>query len=498
MTLHSSDPPGHSLPHPNTSTLAGFLRRGEVLRGLPIAARYAIAAAIVLACFAIRYALDDIYREPYLIFLIGVILVSFVLDRGSGFVATALSALVVIYFFNVPRGSFAFLSVGQFLGLSLFVAVGLLAATAIETLRLAVEDLAIATQELSDSRRQLGSSLSILETVLECSPDPLFVRDTDGRLKRVNSAGADLLGADANAIIGKRVADFLPRKQAQQLEALDRKVLETEESVTCEHQLSRIGTGDNPRWMQTTKAPWYGPDRSLLGVVEITRDIHEHRQAQEALKATSAQKDILLHDLNHRVKNHLQSIMSTFSMSLRDIEDPAARSAIQGAQSRLSVLARVYDRLRLRDEGEAVVNIRDFVNGLCSDLQPALIGLQPLALNLRVEPIHLELGRAVPIGLIVNEALTNSVKYGFPDEAAGNITVLFERRGDRLHLEISDDGVGMPSEDRRTGIGSRLIRALCQQLEGTVDWDGPPGTSVIVTFPLAGSRADCDPHTANG
>jgi two-component system, sensor histidine kinase PdtaS len=170
-------------------------------------------------------------------------------------------------------------------------------------------------------------------------------------------------------------------------------------------------------------------------------------------------------------------------MSAREIEDGAAQAAIQSAMARLAVLARVYDRLRLRSEGEAVVSANEFITGLGSDLEPALIGLRPIALTVRAEPIPLELGRAVPVGLIVNEALTNAIKYGFPEDAAGHVAVLFEERDGRLHLEVSDNGIGMTAEQRGRGVGTRLIRALAQQLGGTPDWHGPPGTTLVVQFP---------------
>ncbi len=461
----------------STDLFVRFLRGAKPMRSLPLPARYGLTVLVVLVCFGIRYALGEAYPYPYLVFLPGILFASFVFDRGSGFLATFLSAALALYFFVEPRGTFAPRDVGAVLSVLIFTVVGLLTAAIIEALRLTVE-------ELAERQDQLADSLNLLETIIEGTPDPIFVKDREGRFVRVNSTLAQIMGVPKEVLIGKRDRDFLPANQADKIESVDRVVMETRSPFLVEEHVQVAG--DGARWFLSTKAPWYGPDGTLAGLIGISRNVDERKRAEEEIRSANQQKDLLLYDINHRVKNHLQSVMATLSLSRRRMPDGAAREAIDTTITRLSVLARVYDRLELKPGGEAVVSARDFIQGLCTDLQPSLIDLRPVALRANVANEVIELGRAVSLGLVINEALTNALKYAFPDDAAGNVTVNLDRDGDRLMLEVADDGVGMAPEQRGTGTGTKLIRALAQQLGGTVEWQGPPGTQVILNFPVSG------------
>lgn len=463
------------------SLLVKFLQRGRPLLRLPIWQRYLITLVVVLVCFGIRYALGTAYPYPYLVFLLGVIFASFILDRGSGFFATFLSAVLAVYFFVEPRNSFVLDDIGQLISVILFVAVGMLAASIIEALRATVEELTVTTENLARSRLEFAENLNILETVIESTPDPVFVTDRESRYQRVNAAAARLIGAPVSALQGKRAADFLRKDLAEKLENTDRVVLDTRSPLTAEEQMSVAGEG--PHWFLTTKAPWYGPDGSLLGIITIARDIHERKLVEEQVRAANAQKDLLLHDINHRVKNHLQSIISMLGMSRRQITDQKAQDTVAATIARLTVLARVYDRLQLKPGGEAVVSAREFIEGLCGDLKPALFDLRPISLELQVEHVPLDLSRAVSVGLIVNEAMTNALKYGFPDDMAGSVAISFAQEDGAFCLEVADTGTGMRKDQDGGGVGIKLIRALAQQLKGSVEWKGPPGTSVVVRFP---------------
>jgi two-component sensor histidine kinase len=143
-------------------------------------------------------------------------------------------------------------------------------------------------------------------------------------------------------------------------------------------------------------------------------------------------------------------------------------------------LARVHTRLarNARDDA-ASVDTQDFVGGLGADLQAAQTGegLRPVALSVAAESHTLDAERAVQVGLVLNEAITNALKYGFPDERAGTVRVTFVRDGAEFVLTVADDGVGLseddsaegrtPSSPRGTGIGTRLLRALAAQLRGS-------------------------------
>ena len=201
-----------------------------------------------------------------------------------------------------------------------------------------------------------------------------------------------------------------------------------------------------------------------------------------ALEAANAQKELLLHDSNHRIKNQLQVVAGYIMLGQRDVADAQAAEVLGSAANRLRVLARVYDRLQLRRD-TATVGARGFIEEMVNDLQPGLIGLRPIVLRADAEPAELSSGRAVTLGLMINELVTNAVRFAFGEDEPGNILVLFRRCDGGFCLEVIDDGRGFRSEARSGSVGQRMLRALVAQLEGTVEWSGPPGTRVSVTFP---------------
>ena len=472
------------MPAPNAESrqdfFVGLIKRLRPVRGLPTWARYLMTAGMVLLCFCARYFLTEVQGSPFLLFLPSIVLSSFLFDRGSGFFATLFSTALAIYFFIEPRSSFTLQDVGSVLSVAVFLGVGLFTAAIIEALRNTVD--ALVTSEES-----LASNLNLLEGVIEGTPDPIFVKDKEGRYVQANAVTARILGLPKDLLIGKRDLDLMPKELAKAIEAADQTVMQSQVPSVVEELVNVAGQGQ--RCFLSTKAPWYDANGHVAGLIGIARDIHERKQSETAVRSANAQKEVLLYDINHRVKNHLQSVISLLAMSKRRVEDPVAEAEIDNAVSRLSVLARVYDRLHVKDEdGTAVVNVREFLQGLCDEVGPALIGLRPIALRTAFEEVELDAGRAVSLGLAVNELLQNSLKYAFPDDTPGVVTVRLSHHGSdgEYALEVADDGIGLPETAWRTGTGTRLVRALAQQLGGSVTWHEPPGTRVELVIPKLG------------
>ena len=212
------------------------------------------------------------------------------------------------------------------------------------------------------------------------------------------------------------------------------------------------------------------------------------RRAVE-LESADAQKELLLHDINHRIKNQLQVVAGYMILGRRDVGDERAAEVLGTAANRLKVLARVYDRLQIRRE-TTTVGARGFIEEMVNDLQPGLIGLRPIVLRAEAEQAEMSSGRAVTIGLMINELVTNAVRFAFGEDEQGNILVLFRRCESGFCLEVIDDGRGFRSEARSGSVGQRMLRALVAQLEGTIEWAGPPGTRVSVSFPEERQQQD--------
>jgi two-component sensor histidine kinase len=206
------------------------------------------------------------------------------------------------------------------------------------------------------------------------------------------------------------------------------------------------------------------------------------------LAERESRSSVLLGELSHRVANNFAAVASLMRRHAAHVADPEAKSALEQAVTQVTVMARVHRRLHAGGE-EALVDSERFLEELCADLAEALTSKCRIVLQCRACALALPLAQAVPLGLIVNELITNASKYAFADGRPGTISVALQREAEELSLTVTDDGVGMASGPRpgalRSGSGRLLIEALTQQLQGRLaTLSTPEGTRVSVTFPV--------------
>lgn len=198
-----------------------------------------------------------------------------------------------------------------------------------------------------------------------------------------------------------------------------------------------------------------------------------------------AEKNTLLKEIHHRVKNNLQMVSSLLSLQGDFIEDDAALDAIEMGQQRVRSMSIIHQRLYLRDEVTTDVSTREYLDQLIGELMSAL-NINGLALELdkHLEDIDLDIDRMIPLGLVANEVVTNALKHAFTGRESGKLTVRFRRVADEFELLIADDGVGGGgSVGRDDSFGNLLVRTFTEQLEGTLEINGTDGTTVRLRFP---------------
>ncbi|MDO9712611.1 histidine kinase dimerization/phosphoacceptor domain -containing protein [Paracraurococcus lichenis] len=249
----------------------------------------------------------------------------------------------------------------------------------------------------------------------------------------------------------------------------------------------------------------FGVVLSLVFIVEALHDAYQEASraridaeaARAAAEAGERERELLLVELEHRMKNDLQRLSSLLALQARSAQ-PEAAAALQSAKERVETVARTHDRLA-RSDRAMVVDSQTFLSDFADDLRRGLQGLQPVTLDVEVEAWPLTLDRAGLVGLIVNELATNALKHAFPGDRQGTITIRFYREEQDFVLMISDDGVGLtrPSASRPGGLGRRLIDGLSKQLGGRcTTWSGPgAGTVTSLRFPGADLAPANDPSS---
>jgi two-component sensor histidine kinase len=249
---------------------------------------------------------------------------------------------------------------------------------------------------------------------------------------------------------------------------------------------------------------------SIAAVVEVLHSaLLRERRARADLARSETRRRLLLNEFRHRTRNDLQSLAALLLLRARAAPSPAAADGLREAAEHARALARVHAWLAHGDPpggdggDPARVDTKDFVEGVCRDLDRALSGgeLRPVALIAEAESHTIDAERAVHLGLVLNELVTNAVKYAFPDNGAGTVRVRFVREVGGFMLSVSDDGVGLPPDEASpdaaqrggkrplgTGLGTRLLQGLAAQLRGALSrrrGEDGAGTLAELRFPVA-------------
>ncbi len=216
----------------------------------------------------------------------------------------------------------------------------------------------------------------------------------------------------------------------------------------------------------------------------------EVRRSRDRLEALAARQAVLLREVNHRVANSLQLITSLIEMQARRVDDPAARLMLRQAAERVEAVTLVHRRLYTGDDVE-FVEMDAYLAGLVDELERATKTTDSgqsasRRIELESDPIRVETDRAVPIGLMVNELVTNALKYAYPADRPGPVRVRLRRDDNGLRLVVEDDGIGYPAEEaapRGSGLGSLIVGSMAQSLKATVELDrAHRGTRFVVSL----------------
>ncbi len=224
----------------------------------------------------------------------------------------------------------------------------------------------------------------------------------------------------------------------------------------------------------------------LLGSIkDMGEEIDERRRTESHLQSSLAEKEVLLREVHHRVKSNLQVIMGLLDLHLSRANTPLDSRAISDSKSRLKVMAQIHENL-YGSKDLTNIDFSKFLENLATGIVVSLgIETDNVGLDLKLEPIDLNVDTAIPCGLIVNELLTNSLKYAFKGRDAGVIRIEFSLANDLYTLVVADDGVGFSRGDdqtRGTNLGMTLIEAISHQLGAETTWNTENGTEFTMVF----------------
>ncbi|HEY9888827.1 MAG TPA: histidine kinase dimerization/phosphoacceptor domain -containing protein, partial [Candidatus Obscuribacterales bacterium] len=207
-------------------------------------------------------------------------------------------------------------------------------------------------------------------------------------------------------------------------------------------------------------------------LVAVQQDISDRKEAQEKIQASLKEKELLLKEIYHRVKNNLQVIYSLLNLQSRTLSDPALKAVIKDSQSRVRAMALVHEKL-YQSPDLTRINLADYVKSLVrSLLETYCLNANQIATHVEIATCGLDIETALPCGLILTELISNSLKYAFPNERPGRIVITSTPAADQhIRLTIKDDGIGLPTHVNWqvvSSLGLSLVRNLAQQINAEV------------------------------
>ncbi|MDX2242135.1 MAG: histidine kinase dimerization/phosphoacceptor domain -containing protein [Leptolyngbyaceae cyanobacterium bins.302] len=346
------------------------------------------------------------------------------------------------------------------------------------------DEVLVVVRDISD--RKLAAKQLELQAIItrNMAEGICLLRATDGIIVYANPKFEQMFGYSSGELNGLHVSTLNYEDEDRALaHQLMRDVMTHGEAT---YELQNVRKDGTPFWCQATTSMFEHPDYGMV-FVAVQQDITERKQAEEFIKASLKEKEVLLKEIHHRVKNNLGVIDGLLQMQARRLQSSEVVEALKESQNRITSIALVHEKL-YGSEDLANIDFAQYISQLITHLFNSYnIRFNQIRLITHIEPIPLSVDVAIPCGLIINELISNALKHAFPDSRMGEIQVIFRQPSNQhLCLTVQDNGVGLPSNfqlEQTTTLGMNLVQGLIKQLKGTLSvYPQPEGTAFVITF----------------
>ncbi len=333
--------------------------------------------------------------------------------------------------------------------------------------------------------KDLIESKNHFQSIFDNAPIGIFHSSPEGKLYEVNQGLARLLGYESPeehiSIANKTNVKFvyLDKEKREMLveEAFNEDSWHTHENrLHCKDGSTII--------VELSMKAIRNSDGSVKYLEGFMKDITKRKKAENEIKTSLKDKEVLLKEIHHRVKNNLQIISSLLDLQANYVNDEEAVNVLQESQNRVKSMATIHEML-YQSADLASINFSNYIQTLVRDLFYSY-GAENIESIIKVDHIFLNIETAIPCGLIVSELVSNSLKYAFPHNRKGEIFISIHSHNEEFELIISDNGIGLPEnlnfKDIKSSLGLRLVNMLVKQLEGSIELDRTNGTKFCIKF----------------
>ncbi len=335
------------------------------------------------------------------------------------------------------------------------------------------------------AEQALKESEEKFRSIVENVNDIIYAVRPDGVFTYVSPNWREMLGHGAEEVIGRSFSEFVHPEDVRLCAEFLEKVLTTGEKQSgVEYRVAhKNGTW---RWHFSNGSPIKDAGNRTLSYIGVARDVTERRQAEQDLKNALAEKEILLKEIHHRVKNNMQTIASLLYKQQRHTDDENAKMILEDSIGRVKSMALIHERI-YRSQNLARINLSDYLHDFAGKLFKAYAQKSAdVSLQIRADDVYLPVDKSIPVALIVNELVTNALKYAFPKHRPGTVRIECAESNGEITLKAGDDGVGLPeniSVERARSLGLYLVYNLAvRQLGGRLHINKERGTEFVIRF----------------
>ncbi len=340
--------------------------------------------------------------------------------------------------------------------------------------------LGIDITDRKQAEKALKDSYELNSKIISGSPIGISIYNEVGQCIEANDSIGPIIGTTKEQVLKQNYNEIESWKKSGLLDAARKAV---RKQIKIRHELQLVSTFDKDLTIECHFVPFSKKEETNL-MLMIT-DITERKKAEEQIKASLKEKETLLHEIHHRVKNNLTVVSSLLGLQAKNINDKRLTAALMDSQNRVQSMSTIHETLYQSDNLSAV-DMKTYLSNLAGAVaQNYSIGSR-VNLKIKAESIIIGAKQASPIGLIVNELITNSFKYAFPDNQESEIKISLQKTEDRIELEYADNGIGIPEGfdwKNTKSMGLNLVKMLAEnQLDGSIDMENTNGTKFTIKF----------------
>ncbi|MCK4761025.1 MAG: PAS domain S-box protein [Candidatus Aminicenantes bacterium] len=317
----------------------------------------------------------------------------------------------------------------------------------------------------------------------------LVALNETGEITLINRKGCRILGYKEGELIGKNwFQACLPERIRGDVKSVFHELMEGKIEPVEYYENPVITKSGDERIIAFHNTNLEDETGKIMGTLSSGQDVTERNRKEKQIETALREKEVLLKEIHHRVKNNLQTISSLLSLQAKYIDDKRSLEVLENSRERVSAMALVHEKL-YSSKDLSKIESREYICSLISHLFNVYI-MKPGKVKIKreIEDIALDIETAIPLGLIINEFVSNTFKHAFPDERTGELMVKFAGIKDADYnfiLVVSDNGVGLPQTQgigKGGNFGMVIVNALVKQLHGVIEVDRDSGTTVTIKF----------------